>query len=94
VGDLAGGPQLAPGALGERFHAHRGEHLVGGAQLLARVQAAAFAAQPFAVDEVSAGERDANAGASEPLDRLAIRQTHRRTGVAQPRADVSRGGGA
>ena len=64
--------QLALGALGERLDAHRGEHLVGGAQLLARVQAAALAAQPFAVEQMGAGELHADAGAAEPLDRLAV----------------------
>ena len=53
---LAGGQQLAAGALGERLRAHRGEHLVGRAQLLARVDAAVLAAQPLAVEQVGAGE--------------------------------------
>ena len=34
---LAGGHQLAPGPPGERLHAHRVKHLVGGPQLLAGV---------------------------------------------------------
>ena len=38
---LAGGQQLAPGALGERLAADAGEHLVGRTQLLARVHAPA-----------------------------------------------------
>jgi len=46
---LAGGRELAAGALGERFSAHRGEHLVRRAQLLARVDPAVFAAQPLPV---------------------------------------------
>jgi hypothetical protein len=45
---------------------------VGCAQLLARVASAALAAQPFAVQEMTAGELDVDAGAGEPLDRLAI----------------------
>ena len=49
-----------------------GEHLVRGAQLLAGVDAAVLAAQPLAVEQVRAGERDADAGAAEPLDRLAV----------------------
>ena len=36
---LAGGEQLAAGALGERFGADAAEHVVGGTQLLAGVQA-------------------------------------------------------
>src|SRR4051794_41956960 len=42
------------------------------AQLLARVEPAALPAQPFAVQEVSAGELHADASPGEPLDRLAI----------------------
>jgi hypothetical protein len=38
TGGFAGGQQLARGALGERVHADCGEHLVRGAQLLARVE--------------------------------------------------------
>ncbi len=38
AGGLAGGQQLARGALGERLGAHGREHVVRGAQLLARVQ--------------------------------------------------------
>ena len=74
---LAGGQQLAAGALGERLHAHLGEHLVRGAQLLAGVDAAVLAAQPLAVEQVRAGERHADAGAAEPLDRLAVERARR-----------------
>ena len=49
-----------------------GEHVVRAAQLRARVQAAALAAQPFAVEQVGAGELSAYAGALEPLDRLTV----------------------
>ena len=45
-----------PGALGERLHADRREQVVGGAELRARVDAAVRAAQPFAVEQVRAGE--------------------------------------
>src|SRR5207237_7208387 len=38
----------------------------------ARVEAAAFAAQPFAVEKMGTGELDADAGAAEPVDRLPI----------------------
>src|SRR3954468_23084627 len=54
---LAGGLELDPGALGERFHAELGEQLVGGAQLLARVEPAALAAQPLAVKQTRARAR-------------------------------------
>jgi hypothetical protein len=45
---------------------------VRGAQLLARVTAAALAAQPLAVEQVRAGQLRADPGAAEPLDRLEI----------------------
>jgi len=62
---------------------------VSGAQLLARVQAAAFVTQPFAVDEVSAGERRANPRAPEPLDRLAIQRVGGlAVGQQRPRAGL------
>jgi hypothetical protein len=44
---LAGGRQLAPGALGERLDAHHLQQVIGDTQLLARVEAAAPAAQPL-----------------------------------------------
>jgi hypothetical protein len=48
AGSLARGQQLALGLLGECVHAHRTQHFVCDAQLLAGVYAAALAAQPFA----------------------------------------------
>src|SRR3954465_12277244 len=42
------------------------------AQLLPRVEPAALPTQPFAVQEVSAGELHPDASPGEPLDRLAI----------------------
>src|SRR5438309_11436415 len=56
AGGLARGPQLVFGTLREPFGAHRVEHLERGAQLLASVHAPALASQPFAVEEVGAGE--------------------------------------
>ena len=50
----------------------RDEQLVGDAQLLARVDAPALAAQPLAVEQVRAGELRPQPGAAEPLDRLAV----------------------
>ena len=44
AGGLAGGQQLAAGPLSERPDAHRLQHAVRGAQLLARVDTAALAA--------------------------------------------------
>jgi hypothetical protein len=52
---LPGSDQFPAGALGERLHPDRGEQVVGGAQLLARVDASTLAAQPFAVARPSSG---------------------------------------
>ena len=70
--------QLAPGALGEGLGAEVGEALVRGAQLLAGVDALTGPPQPFAVEQVGAGELDADPGAAEPLDRLAVAARRRR----------------
>ena len=56
---FAGGQQLDPSPFGERLGAHRGEQVVRGPQLLARVAAAPLTAQPFAKDEMGAGELEA-----------------------------------
>src|SRR3984957_14318879 len=69
---LARGQQLATTAFRERLQAHRGEPLVGGAQLLACIPAAVLPAEPLAVQEVGADQRGTHAGATEPLDRLAV----------------------
>ncbi len=57
---------------GERFGAHAREHLERGAQLVASVPPTALAPKPLAVDEMGARKVYAHAGASEPVDRLAI----------------------
>src|ERR1700733_6932745 len=72
AGGLAGSGQLAPGPLGKRLDAHLRQHVVGGAQLLAGVAAAALAAQPFAVEQVGAGQLHAQAGAAEAVNRLPV----------------------
>src|SRR5690242_18195101 len=69
---LAGGRKLALSALGERSRAHSAEHLVGRAQLLARVDAAVFATQPLAVQKAAAREFERRAAAREALDRFAV----------------------
>ena len=69
---LARGQQLAAGALGEGLRAHRGEQVVGGAQLAARVDPSALAMQPLAVQQVGPGELGPQRGAAEPLDRLGV----------------------
>ena len=85
-GGLAGGLELAPGPLGERLDAHRVQHLVGRAQLLARVDAAALASQPLAVEQMAAGELHADAGTAEAIDRLVV-QAFRRLALAQQGTD-------
>jgi hypothetical protein len=69
---LAGGEQLASGALGERLGAHRGEHLVGGVQVGSCIDAAAHAPQPFAVEQVAAGELHPHTCPAEALDGVAV----------------------
>ena len=49
---LAGGNQLAAGPFGEPLGADATERIVGGAELLARVDTTAFAPQPFAIQEL------------------------------------------
>ena len=82
---LARRQQLRARALGERLHADRGELLVGGAQLRARVDAPALAAQPLAIEELRPRELGARPRPAEPLDRLAV-QAARRLAFAQQRA--------
>ena len=77
--------QLTAGALGEPLHAHRAVQLVGDAQLLAGVDSPVLAAQPFAVEQMGAGERHTDAGAAEPLDRLAV-EAFGRLALAQQRS--------
>src|ERR1700691_5707624 len=69
---LAGRPQLARGPFGERLHAHLLQQPVGGAQLLPRVLPATLPAQPFAVQQVRAGQLSADPGPAQPLDRLPV----------------------
>src|SRR5215472_17738299 len=72
AGGLAGGRELTRSPLGKSLRAHRGENLVGGAKLHARVEAPALTPQPFAVKEMSAGEFRTDVRAAEPLDCLAV----------------------
>src|SRR3954454_2529957 len=69
---LAGRKQLTPGPLGECLHPDRRELVVGGTELDTRVAAAILAAQPLPVEQLSPGELGTQAGAAQPLDRLAI----------------------
>ena len=65
---LAGGRQFALGASGERLNPHHGEHLERGAQRVAGVDAASFAPQPLAVEQVGAGQVYADVQASLGVD--------------------------
>jgi hypothetical protein len=64
--------QLTAGPLGERLDPDRLQHVVRRAKLLTRLVAAALAAQPLPVQQVSAGEHRTHAGPAQPGDRLAI----------------------
>ena len=86
---FAGGQQLATGAFCEGLHADRGQHLVRGAQLLACLDPAIFAPEPFAVDQMRAGQFRADGGTAEPLDRLTV-QAIGRLASAQKRSGPRR----
>src|SRR5206468_3471495 len=85
---LAGGLQFDAGTLGECFHADRGEQVVGGAELRARIGTPALAAQPLAVEQVRAGEFRTQPRTTQPLDRFAI-QALGGLALAQQRARAS-----
>ena len=96
---LAGGQQLAVGALGERLQAHVREHRVSDSQLLAGVDAAMLAPQPFAVQEMRAGQRRAGLDVRQPLDRVPVEPLggfplgqHRRRARVGPQRPVRAGG--
>src|SRR5688500_17933626 len=69
---LARRAKLVPGALGEPLGAQRQERVAGDAELLARIDAPALAAQPFPVEQARAGDLHAHARAREALDRFAV----------------------
>ena len=52
---LSCGDQFAARTFSERLHPYRHEHVVSCMQLLARVDASAFATQPLAVEQMCAG---------------------------------------
>ena len=72
AGGFARGLQLTLGPLGKRLHAHRVEHVVGSAQLHARVAAAPFAAQPLPVKKMGSGKLSAHARMPQAVDRLTV----------------------
>jgi hypothetical protein len=65
-----GGLELAAGPVGEGLDAHRSQHLVRAAQLLAGLGASLLPAQPFAVQQMHASQLRPYAGAAQPVDRL------------------------
>jgi hypothetical protein len=69
TGSLAGGQQLAAGALGERLHPHCAQHLACDAQLVARLGDTALAAQPPAVEQARTGQLGTKPGPAkvEPI---------------------------
>src|SRR5215208_3540989 len=79
------GQELVPGPVGKPFGPDAAEHLVGGSELLARVDAPVLATQPFAVQKPGAGEVDHATAARKPLDRLAVERL-RGSSVAHQRA--------
>src|SRR6516165_4749734 len=72
LGVLPRGPQLATGSVGESTHPYHLRYAVRDLQLLARVAAAAFAAKPFTVEEVSTGKFGAGGGRAQMTDRLTV----------------------
>ena len=85
---LARGQQLVPGALGEAVRAHRQQRLARDAQLLARVDPPALAAQPLAVEQARAGEleRATRVRASRSIDSRYRRSARRPRSPARARA--------
>jgi hypothetical protein len=69
---FAGGGELAGRAIGECDCSDRVEHLAGDAQLLPRIDPAAFAPKPFPVNEMRTGQLDWLAGALQMPDRSAV----------------------
>src|SRR6516162_4312065 len=64
--------ELDPSALGERFNTHCSEPLVCHPELTPRVDPTILASEPLAVQQMSPGCADPDAGPLEPFDRLAI----------------------
>jgi hypothetical protein len=69
---LTGCLELNPRALCERLHPEVCEEPVRSSKLVPRVDPARLAPEPFAEDQVGAGQVEPKAGGLEPLDRLAV----------------------
>jgi hypothetical protein len=72
AGALSRREQLAFGAARECLGAHAAERLKRGAQLLAGVAAAPFAAQPLPVEKLRPGKLETSPAPGEIHDRLAV----------------------
>jgi hypothetical protein len=70
---LTGCQKFAAGTVGERVGPHAQQQLVGGAQLLAGVDAATSASKPLAVQELRPRQIEAEAGRFQPLNGLVVR---------------------
>src|SRR5918994_1079311 len=64
--------ELAAGTLGKRLHTDRVEHLVGGAQLHARIRTPTLPAQPLAVEQARAGELGTQPRSTQSIDRFGV----------------------
>ena len=82
-----GPKEFASCSLGEPIEPHPVEHLVSGAQLLAGVDPPPLGSQPFAVDQMRAGELHSHAATAEPVDRLAVEPV-REVALAEQSADA------
>jgi hypothetical protein len=69
---LACRQQLTTSAFGERFHPDRAEPIVGGAELLARVNPPPSTPQPLTVEQVRTGKVWMKSRATQSIDRLAV----------------------
>jgi hypothetical protein len=80
TGGLAGGEQLATGALGERLGAEPAETVMSGSKLAARVRTPVLSTQPFAVHKLGAGEVKRDPSGAKPVERLLVELFGRRAG--------------
>src|SRR5262249_51611018 len=85
---LAAGEQLRAGSFGERLGTSGGEPLIRLMEMLARVGSPIAAAQDLAVQEVRSGQVEAERGATEAVDGLAV-VVLRRAALGEDRAAPS-----
>jgi hypothetical protein len=92
---LTGRLELSPRAFGEGLDAHGRERVERGPQLVAGIDPPLLPAQPFAVDQVGAGQVGRHPGSAQQFDRLAVLlfgraapDTSARDRAAAPRAQL------